>query len=118
MDTDIEYAWRYQAKCKDADTDIFYPPRDKKQYKQIADAAKAICWGTGENDPECPARSQCLWYAVSMDDTHGIWGGLSHRERSHLQRKHKRLKSTISLKDYILGWTDDNKAKRHSKRIS
>lgn len=117
MDTDPEYAWRYQAKCKGIDTNVFYPPRDRKLYKPIADKAKAICWGTGDDDPECPARSECLWYAISMDDTHGIWGGLSHRERSHLYRKWKRLKLSVTFKDYILGWTGDNKAKRHTKRI-
>lgn len=40
-----EYAWRYEARCSGQDTDIFYPPRDKEQYKDIADKAKAFCFG-------------------------------------------------------------------------
>lgn len=97
-----EHAWRYDAKCMDLETnyidakgdvgDIFYPPRDRRLYKPIADKAKAICWGTGEADPPCPVRKQCLLYAISMEDTHGIFGGMSHRERAHLQRKFKRLR--------------------------
>ena len=55
-----EYAWRYKAKCSGQDTDIFYPPRDKEQYKDIADKAKAFCFGeTGKN--HCPVRAECLW---------------------------------------------------------
>jgi WhiB family redox-sensing transcriptional regulator len=118
MEHEPEYAWRYEAKCKDEDTDLFYPPRDRRQYKPIADKAKAICWGTGDNDPECPARSACLWYAIEMEDTHGIWGGLSHRERSHLQRKFDKLKLPITFKQYILEWDGGNKAKRHAQGIS
>lgn len=102
MEYEPEHSWRYRAKCMDIDTnykdargdtqDIFYPPRDRRLYKPIADKAKAICWGTGDRDPECAVRKQCLLYAVEMEDTHGIFGGMSHRERAHLQRKFKRLR--------------------------
>lgn len=113
-----EHSWRYEAKCMDVDTSIFFPPRDRRLYKPIADKAKAICWGTGESDPECPVRSQCLWYAVSMDDTHGIWGGMSHRERSHLKRKYERSKLSIPLKQFILEHDGGSKAKRFLKDVS
>lgn len=118
MDTEPDYAWRYEAKCAGTDTDIFYPPRDRKLYKPIADQAKAICWGTGEDDVECPVRSECLWYAIEMDDTHGIWGGLSNRERSHLKRKMERSKDKRPLKEQVLEWDGGNKAKRHAKSVS
>ena len=36
-----EYTWRYSARCKGEDTDIFYPPRDKEQYKIIATQARS-----------------------------------------------------------------------------
>ena len=117
MQVEPEHSWRYEAKCMDIDTEIFYPPRDRKLYKPIADQAKAVCFGTGDHDPECPVRHQCLWYAISMDDTHGIWGGLSHRERSHLKRTHARSKSRIPLKQYILESDGGNKAKRHLKGL-
>lgn len=112
------HSWRYDAKCMDVDTEIFFPPRDRRLYKPIADKAKAICWGTGDDDPECPVRRQCLWYAISMDDTHGIWGGMSHRERSHLKRKYDRSKSTVPFKQFILEHDGANKAKRFLKGIS
>lgn len=114
-----EHSWRYEAKCKDVDTDIFYPPRDRRLYKPIADKAKAICWGTGDDDPPCPVLNKCLWYAIEMDDTHGIWGGLSHRERSHLKRKYDRLKTKTktSFKQWIMEWDGGAKAKRHIKEV-
>jgi WhiB family redox-sensing transcriptional regulator len=97
-----EYAWRYRAKCSGADTDLFYPPRDKNQYKIIAEQAKAFCFGeTGK--VHCPVRKDCLWDAISRDEPHGIWGGLSHRERNALIRKWKKTqkKTKLSLKEFI-----------------
>lgn len=117
MQKEPPHSWRYEAKCKDVDTDLFYPPRDRRLYKGIADQAKAICWGTGEDDPECPVRRQCLWYAISMEDTHGIWGGMSHRERSHLQRKFNRMNSDQSFKQYVMEHDGGAKAKRFIKKV-
>lgn len=88
--------WRYDAKCRDIEWavtdidgvkyDIWFPPRDKTKYKDLADAAKAVCFGK-DGLPPCPVRVQCLLYAESIDEQHGIWGGLSHRERNALRRK-------------------------------
>jgi len=97
-----DYAWRYQARCSGEDTDLFYPPRDKEQYKIIAAKAKTFCFGeTGKN--HCPVRKECLWDAVSRDEPHGIWGGLSHRERNALVRKwqKKYKKKKITLEEFI-----------------
>ena len=77
--------WRYDAKCRDMDTELWFPPRDKNLYKPIADKAKAVCFGR-DGLPECPVRVECLLYAESNDEQHGIWGGLSHRERNALKR--------------------------------
>ena len=101
-----EYGWRYEARCrgKDETTLIFYPPRDKDQYKVLATQAKSFCFGeTGKNP--CPVRGECLWDAVSREEPHGIWGGLSHRERNALIRKWTKLnrtkKTTLTLKEFI-----------------
>lgn len=100
-DTDAVEAWRYDAACRGIDTEIFYPPRDKDLYKQIADEARSYCLGD-EDTPECPVRKECLWYAINGDELHGIWGGLSHRERNALVRKwRKQYKNKMTLKEYI-----------------
>jgi len=87
--------WMDNAKCLEVeDPDIFFPPRDKDKYKEIADHAKAICWGK-DGSPACPVRVNCLLYADREDEQHGIWGGMSHRERNALKRKAVRYGHTL-----------------------
>ena len=87
--------WRPYAKCSGEDTEIFYPPRSRELYKPIADVSKAICRGT-DGRPPCVVREQCLLYAINNDEQHGIWGGLSHRERNALVRKAKRTGKAVT----------------------
>jgi hypothetical protein len=75
-------------------TELWYPPRDKTKYKKIAEVSKAVCFGK-DGLPECPVRKECLLYSEKMDEQHGIWGGMSHRERNALKRKLKRENTTL-----------------------
>jgi WhiB family redox-sensing transcriptional regulator len=96
-----QHAWRYKARCKGVDTDTFYPPRDKDLYKTIAAEAKSYCFGENGKNP-CPVRLECLWDAVERDEPHGIWGGMSHRERNALIRKWSRTyKKKMTLEQFI-----------------
>lgn len=79
-------------------TDLWFPPRDKEKYKEIADISKAICYGK-DGLPECPVRLECLLYAEKNEDTHGIWGGMSHRERNALKRK--AAKAGLTLEEWV-----------------
>jgi WhiB family redox-sensing transcriptional regulator len=95
-------SWRADARCAGEDTEQFFPPRDKTKYKPIAAQAKVHCFGANGKTP-CPVRLECLWYAVDTDEVHGIWGGMSHRERNALVRKWRKLhKNTLTLQEYIL----------------
>lgn len=91
---DPTWSWRYDAKCRGEDTEIFFPPRDKALYKPIADRAKAICWGR-DGRPPCPVRKECLREAILNDELHGIFGGMSHRERNAAVRKYKKKELTL-----------------------
>lgn len=95
---DPEWAWRYDAKCRGVDTEIFFPPRDKAKYAPIADAAKAICLGK-DGSPPCKVRKECLIDAIKSDEQHGIWGGLSHRERNAMVRKY--TKANMTLEEWL-----------------
>jgi WhiB family redox-sensing transcriptional regulator len=86
--------WRYRAKCRGMDTELWFPPRDKDLYKEIADKAKSVCLGK-DGQPPCPVRLDCLLEADKNNETHGIWGGLSHRERNALKRKADKLGLTL-----------------------
>jgi hypothetical protein len=52
---------------------VFFPERG-----ETAGAARQVC-------AACPVRQPCLEYALSNRITHGIWGGLTERERRPLQ---------------------------------
>ena len=104
----IDETWREEARCAGEDTELFFPPRDKAKYKTIAAEARAFCFG-GEDAAPCPVRLQCLWYAVETDEVHGIWGGMSHRERNALVRKwRKSFQDKFTLQEYILQLKDGN----------
>jgi WhiB family redox-sensing transcriptional regulator len=99
-ENDPEWSWRYQAKCAGIDTEIFFPPRDRSLYKPIADKAKAICFGK-DGSSECPVRKTCLVDALERDEQHGIWGGMSHRERNALIRRWKKSGKGRTLKEFV-----------------
>ena len=65
--------WRQQAACRGTDLDLFFPERGEP-----AGPARQVC-------ARCPVRRPCLEYALSNRITHGIWGGLTERERRPLQ---------------------------------
>ena len=68
--------WRYRAACRGADLSVFFPGRGES-----AGPARQICAG-------CPVRQSCLEYALSHGITHGIWGGLTERDRRPLRVHH------------------------------
>lgn len=86
--------WHDQAACDGADTRLFFPPRVKGLYDEMAAKARAYCFGEDKRHP-CPVRKICLEYAIVADEEHGLLGGMSHRERNALVRKAERLGITI-----------------------
>jgi WhiB family redox-sensing transcriptional regulator len=68
--------WRYRATCRGADLSVFFPGRGES-----AEPARQVCAG-------CPVRQPCLEYALSHGITHGIWGGLTERDRRPLRVHH------------------------------
>ena len=66
--------WRAKGLCSQSDPDLWFSvgALDHKQ-------AKLICG-------QCEVRQQCLQYAVSAPVEHGIWGGLTERERRKVRR--------------------------------
>ncbi|WP_329127369.1 WhiB family transcriptional regulator [Streptomyces sp. NBC_01465] len=66
--------WGEQAKCLTAD------PEDLFVEGAAQNRAKALCTG-------CPVRTQCLAHALDNRIEHGIWGGMTERERRALLRR-------------------------------
>ena len=68
--------WREQANCKGVKTDLFYPDRHQESTSLVA---KEVCAG-------CVVREECLNFALRNGERHGIWGGMSERQRKKLRR--------------------------------
>ncbi len=72
--------WQLRAACKGPHSSVFFPPihtekRDEKRQRELL--AKDIC-------ATCSVQSECLQYALDIQEQHGIWGGLNEIERRDL----------------------------------
>ncbi|MDQ3660718.1 MAG: WhiB family transcriptional regulator [Actinomycetota bacterium] len=67
--------WRAQARCAAFDPDLFFAPGSLEHR-----VAKRIC-------RDCPVRRQCLLYALETPIDHGVWGGMTERERRRFRRQ-------------------------------
>jgi len=73
-------SWQVKAACRGPQAAVFFPPpvferKDEKIDRESR--AKEIC-------QSCAVRKDCLDYALSIREPHGIWGGLNEVERKHL----------------------------------
>lgn len=66
--------WMDYSNCLGVDASLFFPARGEDTRQ-----AKAVCAG-------CVVREECLEYAMTHGEKHGIWGGMSERERRRLRR--------------------------------
>jgi WhiB family redox-sensing transcriptional regulator len=72
---DLAPAWQQYAQCVKCAGEVdFFPARGESTRD-----AKAVCG-------VCPVRSECLEFALRLKVAHGVWGGLSERERRTLRR--------------------------------
>lgn len=67
-------SWGARAICRTVD------PEELFVEGAAQNRAKAVCTG-------CPVRTECLAYALDHRIEHGIWGGMSDRERRALLRR-------------------------------
>lgn len=65
-------SWESRAACLGGDGDVFFGHGAIEERR-----AKLLCRG-------CPVRWECLAYALRNRVDHGVWGGLTDRERRKL----------------------------------
>lgn len=70
--SDIKRDWVGQSNCLGLHASLMFPSRGGNH-----SSAKEVCKG-------CEVRAECLEYAITNHETHGVWGGLSARERKGL----------------------------------
>ncbi|MFE9360910.1 WhiB family transcriptional regulator [Streptomyces olivaceoviridis] len=71
---DEQEAWSARAVCRRADPDELFVDGAAQN------RAKALCTG-------CPVHTECLAHALDHRIEHGIWGGMTERERRALLRR-------------------------------
>jgi len=74
----MELTWKQLGECKGVAPEVFYPASEEEAVE-----AKAICAG-------CAVRETCLEHAITVREKHGVWGGLTERERRRLIRRRRR----------------------------
>jgi WhiB family transcriptional regulator, redox-sensing transcriptional regulator len=81
-DDDLAAGWQELAECLQYAGEVdFFPARGES----VRDA-KAVC-------AACRVKSECLEFALRLKVAHGVWGGLSERERRSLRRERHCLPS-------------------------
>lgn len=76
-------AWRRQAACRGLDASLFHPVDDEgSEDASAAELARVVCG-------RCSVREACLEYALTAPERHGIWGGLTARERRRILRRRR-----------------------------
>lgn len=83
----IESSWIWQANgaCRGEDSNLFFyedQERGPSKDKRIA-SAKAIC-------ETCTVKTECLEFALQINEQHGIWGGTTPEERYTIKRRRQR----------------------------
>ena len=61
------------AVCSQTDPELWFPPKGGSNQD-----AKQFCGA-------CDVAAECLAFALANNETHGIWGGLSPKERRQLK---------------------------------
>ncbi|MFF4771079.1 WhiB family transcriptional regulator [Streptomyces sp. NPDC001255] len=77
-------AWMSHARCaaEDVDEELFFP-RSEANLGQVAEA-REMCLN-------CPVLALCReWALAEPPSLAGIWGGLTHSERTHRRRQEAR----------------------------
>ena len=58
------------------DPDLWFADTDAEQA-----VAVMLCTAGGPGDTPCPIRVECLHHALSVGEIHGVWGGLTEKQR-------------------------------------
>jgi WhiB family redox-sensing transcriptional regulator len=74
------------AACKGEDPELFFGPSAEfvTVRQQREEKAKAVC-------ARCPARAECLAFALDSREAYGVWGGANEDERRAMLRQRRAM---------------------------
>jgi WhiB family redox-sensing transcriptional regulator len=82
-----------QALCKEVGIEFFFTDEENERDVSMYALGKTICSG-------CPVKKECLEWAVKHE-AHGLWGGLTPRERYKIRAKRNIILQQILVSDYV-----------------
>ncbi|MFE5299972.1 WhiB family transcriptional regulator [Streptomyces sp. NPDC056632] len=82
----VESTWMSSGLCRTARADDLFVEGAAQN------RAKALCTG-------CPVKAECLAYALDRRVDHGVWGGMTERERRALLKRRPTVRSWARLLD-------------------
>ena len=71
--------------------DEMYEEEDNADSRAMQHIIKQIC-------ADCPLNRDCLDYAITAREQHGIWGGLTTKEREEIHRKEVNMRRRVAYK--------------------
>jgi WhiB family transcriptional regulator, redox-sensing transcriptional regulator len=77
--------WMADALCLEVGADLWYPEPGAEGLKTI-NLAKKVCG-------MCPVQAECLAHALATREPHGIWGGVTAKNR-------RGMTTTVTAKRY------------------
>lgn len=86
---ELSLDWADDANCRNMDTRIFFPTNDGSNVDPFV---REVC-------AECPVNFECLWYANETSTDHGVFAGMSPK-----QRQSWRTKNNVSLGQSYSQW--------------
>jgi len=89
----MDYPDFSQARCREVGTEFFFTEEDNERDTSVYSLGKTICSG-------CSVRQQCLEWAVKHE-AHGLWGGMTPRERMMIRRNKNIILEQILVTDYV-----------------
>lgn len=75
--------WRASAACRDEEPELFFASDQTAYGQHTVDEAKAVC-------RRCPSQDACLQFALDEGIDHGIFGGLTDKDRRNMRRRQTR----------------------------
>jgi WhiB family redox-sensing transcriptional regulator len=77
--------WQIRGACRDMDSKLFFHPDGARgPTRTIRETrAQAIC-------ATCPVIAACRHHALSVQESYGVWGGLTESDRAELLHPHGR----------------------------
>src|SRR3984957_20204862 len=84
--------WRAASACLSADPELFFPVAQGSAADGQTSSALRVCAG-------CTVRPQCLDFAMTTGEAHGIWGGTTPDERIRARRRAMRRRKELRSRE-------------------